>query len=296
MEIGDSMNPEVASRIDALKNDRLHGAGWLSKQAVITLILAVNECRAQTVAELIDEMSVVAAELAKARPSMISMANYVHQFLRQITLEAQKETDLDSLKGLAEIRGNDLIESSEQAALKAAEYGCGIIGDGDVLITCSYSSTVCKAFEMAKQKGTRFDVIVAESRARGKAYGPMTAKQLEQHRIPVNIVPDKSIHLRVSRAGKALVGADAIAADGSLINGRPTFRLAQAAMGENIPFYVICETAKFDIQGYIVEASKPEPGFDSTPSNLVTGIITEKGTIAPSLVTAYVEEMSRHQA
>jgi len=283
------MNPKVAKRIHELRTDRLHGAGWLSRQAITTLVLAVNESQAHTVTEFADEMSAVAAELTKARPTMISVANYVQQFLHQIMLGAQDEKNLDSLKSSTEIKGNELIRFSEQAASKAAEYACGIVSDLDVLMTCSYSSTVCKALEMAKHKGTRFQVMVAESRAKGRAYGEMTAKQLEQHQIPVKVIPDEYIHLRISNAGKALVGADSILADGSLINGTPTFRLAQAAKEENIPFYTVCETAKFDT-GHIAKASKPESGFDKTPPELITGIITEKGTIEPSLVTAYVEE------
>lgn len=293
-QIGRTMNPKVVKRIHELRTDSQHGAGWLSRQAISTLILAVNESQAHTVTELSDEISAVAAELIQARPAMISVANYVQQFLHQILLGTQNEKNLDSLKSSTEIKGNELIRSSEQAASKAAEYACGIISDTDVLISCSYSATVCRAFEIAKRKGTRFHVLVAESRFRGKAYGQIAAKQLEQRRIPVQLVPDKSIDVRVYKADKALVGADSILADGSLINGATTFRLAQAAKGQNIPFYTVCETAKFDT-GHIAKASKPEPGFDKTPPELITGIITEKGTIEPSLVTAYVEEITGRQ-
>lgn len=117
------MNSEVAKKINELRNDRLHGAGWLSRQAISALNLAINESQAETITDFTDEIRIVAAELVKARPSMISIANYIHQFLHQLMLEAQKETNLDSLRGLAETRGNELIESSERAALQASSYG-----------------------------------------------------------------------------------------------------------------------------------------------------------------------------
>jgi len=291
--MGEIMNPKVIERIDEIRNDRLHGAGWLSRQAISTLNLAVSESQADTVASFIDEIKIVAAELTEARPSMISIANYIHQLLQQVMLEAQNEKDLDFLRSLAQSKAIELTKLSEEATSKATEYGYGIIGDLDTVITCSYSSTVCEALKLAKQKGKEFQVLVAESKIKEKAYGEITAKQLKQHLIPVQVVPDKYIHLRISKADKALVGADSILSDGSLINGTPTRTLASAAKEQNIPFYTVCETAKFDTQGYIAKASEPEPGFDKTPSDLITGIITEKGIMKPSLVIAYVEQMAR---
>lgn len=286
------MNPKVTEKINELRNDRLHGAGWLSRQAISTLNLAINESQVDTVADFVDEVRMVATELTKARPSMISIANYIHQLLHQIVLRSENEKDLDSLKNFAQTKGNELIKFSEEAASKAAEYGCGIISDLDIVITCSYSSTACETFKLAKQRGAKFQVIIAESRSKGKAYGEITAKQLKQHRIPVEVIADEDIRLRISKADKALVGADSILTDGSLINGTPTHRLAQAAKGENIPFYTVCETAKFDIPGYIAKGAKPEPGFDKTPPDLITGVITEKGTIEPSQVIAYIAKMA----
>ncbi|GAG39127.1 unnamed protein product, partial [marine sediment metagenome] len=242
--------------------------------------------------DFIEEIKMVAAELAKARPSMISVANYTNQLLQQVMLGAQNEKDLDFLRSLAQSKAIALSKFSDEAASKAAEYGSGIIGDLDTVITCSYSSTVCEAFQLAKQKGKEFQVLVAESRTKDKAYGEITTKQLNQHRIPVQVLPDQHIH-RISKADKALVGADSILADGSLINGTPTHALASAAKEQKIPFYTVCETAKFDTQGYIAEASEPEPGFDKTLSDLITGIITEKGIMKPSLVMAYVAQMAR---
>jgi translation initiation factor eIF-2B subunit delta len=154
---------------------------------------------------------------------------------------------------------------------------------------------VCKVFELAEQKETEFHVMVAESRFNEIAYGEIVAEQLREHRIPSEVIPDEKIHLRVSKANKALVGADSITADGYLINGTPTLILAQAARKRKIPFYTVCETAKFDIQGHMARAPELEPGFDKTPLDLITGIITEKGTMAPGLVISYIEEMARHQ-
>ncbi len=287
------MNSKIIEKLNKLKNDRVHGAGWLSRQAISTLNLAINESQARTVADFVEEIRTVAAELIKARPSITSIANYINQFLQQVILRSQSEKNLASLKSFAKAKGNELIKSSVRAVSKAVEYGCGIITDFDTVITCSYSSTVCKVLELSRQRETKFRVIVAESRFKDKAYGEITAEQLMKHQIPAEIIRDENVQLRISKVDKALVGADSITADGYLINGTPTLILAQAAKKKKIPFYTVCETAKFDIQGCTSKGTELEPGFDKTPLDLITGIITEKGTMQPSLVIAYIEEM-RH--
>ncbi|MBC8276477.1 MAG: hypothetical protein H8E40_16115 [Chloroflexi bacterium] len=287
------MNTKVIEKINNLKSDRVHGAGWLSRQAISILNLALDKSQAHTTAEFIEEIQMVASELVKARPSITPIANYIGQFLQQIIQRSQSEKDLASLKNFAKAKGSDLIKSSISAVSKAVEYGCGIVTDLDTVITCSYSSTVCKVLELSSQREARFRVIVAESRFEDNTYGEITAEQLMRHKIPTEIIRDEDIGFRISKADKALVGADSITADGYLINGTPTLTLAEAAKKKKIPFYTICESAKFDIEGGTNKEAELEPGFEKTPLDLITGIITEKGTMQPSLVIAYIEETRR---
>lgn len=290
------MNSKVLKEITQLKNDDIHGASWLSLHAINTLILAVSKSQAVTIADFTREIKEVAEELASARPNITPIANYVNQFLHLIITGSQKETDLEALRSSIEVKGKELIKSATKAFSKAVEYACGIIGDFDTVITCSYSSTVCQVLELASQREAKFRVIVAESKFNDKTYGEITAKQLMNYQIPVEIVADSKINLRISKADKALVGADSITADGYLVNGKPTLILAQAAKNKRIPFYVVCESAKFTIRGYITKSKELEPGFDRIPLDLVTGIITEKGTMQPNLVIAYIEEKAEEMA
>jgi translation initiation factor eIF-2B subunit delta len=286
----------VLEEINKLKNDDIHGASWLSLHAINTLIMAVSESQTTTVADLVQEIKKVAEELISARPSITPITNYANQFLHQIVTRSQNENNLEALKSFAEIKGKELLKSATKAFSKAVEYACGIIGDLDTVITCSYSSTVCRVLELARQRETRFRVIAAESKFNDKAYGEITAEQLMKYQIPVEIIADAEISLRISKADKALVGADSITADGYLVNGKPTLLLAQAAKNKKIPFYVVCESAKFTIRGYLTKSTELEQGFDKTPLNLVTGIITEKGTMQPNLVIAYIEEKAEEMA
>jgi translation initiation factor 2B subunit (eIF-2B alpha/beta/delta family) len=290
------MSSKVLKEITQLKEDDIHGASWLSLHAINTLMLAVSESQAPTVTDLVQEIKKLAEELTNARPSITPITNYANQFLHQIVTRSQNENDLEALKSFAETKGKELVKSATKAVSKAVGYACGIIGDLDTVITCSYSATVCQVLELAKQRETRFRVIAAESKFNDKAYGDITAKHLVKYQIPVEIIGDGQINRRISKADKALVGADSITADGYLINGKPTLLLAQAAKNKKMPFYVVCESAKFTIRGYITKSTELEPSFDKTPLNLVTGIITEKGTMQPNLVIAYIEEKAEEMA
>ena len=104
-----------------------------------------------------------------------------------------------------------------------------------------------------------------------------------------------------------MVGADRICADGEVINGTGTYPLALAGEKHEIPFYVLCETLKFDFStssdkvdleekdpSEVIEPGQlpPEvsianPYFDITPLELVTGIVTENGVLmADKMFTA----------
>jgi len=284
------LNPTVSDKIDELRDDHIHGAGWLSRQALDILSLVISQSHSANTVTLLDEIKATAAEVSKARPTMISIANYIDQFLREITLTAESVKNIETFKLLAGNVAKELIKLSEDAANLASTYGGRIISNLDTVITCSYSSTVCTALELARQDRTKFRVLVAESKASEEAFGRFTARQLKEYHIHVEVIPDRSIDKRISGADKAIVGADSVLADGSLINGTPTLALAQAARKAEIPFFAICETAKFDVHGHINKATAPEPGFDMVPPELITGIIMEKGIMQTHLITAYIEE------
>ena len=101
------------------------------------------------------------------------------------------------------------------------------------------------------------------------------------------------------------VGADRIAANGDSANKIGTYTVAISAKYHNIPFYVAAPLSTIDTsiktgdEIIIEERSHDEvttingkkicadgvniinPGFDVTPNELITGIITEKGILRP---------------
>lgn len=286
---------EIARRIKAIEQDKLHGARWLSQQALSTLLLATEKSRVQSTDRFLEELRQTAQVLIQARPSMASIASYLSQFVYAVITYSQQDKDLNSLKTFARTEGNNITESSRQALLKVAELGAEIVQPSDILITCSYSSTVCEALKIARQQSKNFQVIITESRSpNGRLYGKITAEQLKQLNIIVKLIPDADLQQNAFKATKALVGADSILAHGSLINGTPTYALALAAKDANIPFYSLCETAKFDIRSYQGRTPELEPGFDQIPPQLITGLITELGIIKPTEVFGHIDQRKKY--
>lgn len=288
------ISSEVARRIKAIKQDKEHGAAWLSQQALITLILATEKSQAKTTSQFLEELKEIARTLSEVRPSMASIANYSSQFLYEIITYSQPAPDLKSLKAFARAKGKEIIKSSQQTRLKVTNLGARLIQPSDIVMTCSYSSTVCHTLQIAKQKGKIFQVIVAQSKSpQGTLYGKLTVEELAKQAISSELIEDDNIEKYIHQATKVLVGADSILCDGAIINGTPTYTLALAATKAHIPFYSLCEIAKLDIQSYQDKSPKLEPGFDKIPPQLITGIITELDMIKPEEIRDYIREKSK---
>ncbi len=87
--------------------------------------------------------------------------------------------------------------------------------------------------------------------------------------------------------------------------------LALAARERSIPFYVVCDTWKFNVMNYlgqelVLEEKDPDevaeglegvkvrnPYFEVIPHRLVTGIVTELGLMEPLDIRQRMEEMRK---
>ncbi len=286
------MKQEIHNRIREIELDRLSGASELASKALSVLKFLVRTNDKETIEGFLEDFYDTGKRLFVMKPNMAPIQNLVGQIVYEV--RTKKERDLISLRDFVVSRIEELCRNSEIAAKRASEYGAEMINDSDNVITCSYSSTIFKTFKIAKQQGKNFDVLVAESKSGKFRYGRVLAGELESNGIATEVFPDDAIYHYTSRAMKVLVGADSILADGSLINGIPTYKVALAAKENGVPFYTVCETTKFNVLNYLGRKSKLEEGFDLTSSNLITGIITENGIIEVHEVINLMKEMEKY--
>ena len=135
----------------------------------------------------------------------------------------------------------------------------------------------------------------------------LTMWELMERGVDATLICD-SMAAQVMREGKidaVIVGADRIAANGDSANKIGTYALAIVAQHHGVPFYVAAPSTTFDLatatgDAIPIELRQPDeitagfgkptapenaktynPAFDVTPANLIAGIITELGVIAP---------------
>lgn len=171
----------------------------------------------------------------------------------------------------------------------------------------------------AHEQGKSVFVFVDETRPRSQG-ARLTAWELGNAGIPFAIIPDNAGAHYMSKGKIQLVitGADRIAVNGDTANKIGTLEKAIVAREYNIPFYIAAPLSTFDpdcprgADIPIEERSEEEvlyqtgpdesgtlrkirvsapgssafnPAFDVTPFSYISGIITEKGIITPSVET-----------
>ena len=217
--------------------------------------------------------------------------------------------------------GKDPIEAADAYAqmmvdkcTKIGEYGAELIKDGMKIMThCNAGAlatvdvgTALAPMRKAWEQGKRFFVYASETRPRLQGM-QLTAWELNQEGIDHAIIPDGASAYYMSQGVDMIItGADRIAENGDFANKIGTFDKAIVAKHFGIPFYVAAPISTFDFNTktgkdiVIEQRSETEvtmvkdyriapvgskalnPAFDVTPSELVTGFITEKGILKPS--------------
>jgi len=295
-----SYDPEKL--IQGIREDNIHGADWLSNAAIGVLMTAALRESATDVDVLHERLWDIGIRLAATRPSMAPLANKIGYLF----------SELDNVSSLKNYRvkvsavGTKIINSSEKNVKKIAEHLKVVGGDADSVFTYSYSGTVA---DVIRQVGYDY-VVVTESRPMME--GKRLAKELGSEGFKVILMVDGAAGMYVKAADICLIGADSVQHNGSAINKVGSKLLAYAARDQGVPFYVICDTSKFNVLNYLgqnieLEAKTPDevsepldnveiknPYFEIIPPELITGVITEMGLMDPLDIRQQMESMRKY--
>ncbi len=304
-----NISTEIISLIEEIKNNKTDGASELARQAVKVLKIAAEHSQANSTKEFLLEQKEIEQRLISVRPAMSPVTNIVSHLLNTLIRKAAR-MDLDSIRQLAISEADKLVTDSLKAIAQIAKYSSRLIINGDKIMTHSYSSTVVAALKEAFSKHA--DVEVVATRSGPGRTGERIARELGDHGIPVTFIDDTAVGLYISKVNKVMVGADRVCADGAVVNGIGTYQLALVSERDKIPFYVLCDTLKFDpkLKSSEVELEEKEPSeivepgklspevriknpyFDITPLELVTAVVTENGLLtAKKLLTIWKETL-----
>jgi methylthioribose-1-phosphate isomerase len=262
------------------------------------------------------DIHAAARELAQARPTAVNLATGVARVLaaseRQEPAgeEPKRPTSGDPVAALAAARALEAEEAVASAAM--AEYGLTLVPDGARILThCNTGALAVGG------TGSAFAVVLAAHRAgrlrqlwvdetRPLLQGArLTAWEAAAHGVPYSVLPDcaAAALMAAGQVDLVLVGADRIAADGSVANKIGTYGLAVSAAHHGVPFVVVAprttlDPATPDGAAIVIEqraatevttlAGRPiapegctafNPAFDVTPPQLITALVTDVGVL-----------------
>src|SRR5881409_3653548 len=96
----------LAATVEELRNDREHGASWMARRAVETL-LEVSSEPAENCDSLVDCLIRAGRELAESRPGVGAIAGATGRILG--AAHAHRYLDLDELRRLIDEEGQGLL-------------------------------------------------------------------------------------------------------------------------------------------------------------------------------------------
>lgn len=256
------------------------------------------------------------------RPITTGMANAAAYVKRHVTKYALEGLDEENCK----LRLSELIDSYIRDELNCAlksitEAASNLICDGDTIMTYGSSLKVKHAIYAAvEQQNKSFDVIVVDS---GPEYsGKEMIDFLTHLKIPVTYIYINAISHVMGSVTKVLVGGHSVLANGFVTARMGCSTIALVASSYNVPFIVACETSEFSDSVHTDSFAFNEAGaiddyfsvtndklkhfisnsnnkhksnltifnllFDLTPPEYVSMVVTEKGVLPCSAVSAVI--------
>lgn len=284
--------PSVA---EAIRDMVVRGAPAIGVTAAYGMALA---------AQAGDDLIAAAAGLRASRPTAVNLDWALDRILALATN--------DPAKVLAEAVSID--DEDLQMNLAIGKYGAELIPKGAAILTiCNTGSlatsghgTALGIIRSAHAIDPTVTVFSCETRPRQQGLR-LTAWELMKDNIPFKSIADSAAAslMAQGRVGVVIVGADRIASNGDSANKIGTYALAIAAKYHGIPFYVAAPSSTIDVH---IESGKQipieerdgeeitkiegiqiaptgcptwNPGFDVTPNELISAIVTEQGVFYP---------------
>ena len=272
----------LAATVEELKGDRSHGASWMARRAVETL-LEVSQQPFDGSEALLDALVGAARELSESRPGVGAIAGASGRVLAAAS--AHRHIEVDELRRLIDEEAKGILDGRIRAAASIAIQLQERLKDA-VVLTHSASATVREA--LVHTPPARAICTVSEPVGEGRAF----ADDLRGEGLNVDLIEDADAPAALDDATLFLVGADTVFRDGTLNNKIGTTAIAEAAAARDVPTVVACEIIKL---APIEAASAPEPSeaertlFELTPPELLTEIVTEEGATATDCVGSLVD-------
>ena len=298
---------------DAIKTMIVRGAPAIGIAGAHGVVLYAQELAKENLS--IDEFKKQLLEkstyLASSRPTAVNLMWAVEQ---QKELIKNSTSDISTLVDELTVQAIKMENEDIEINKSIGRYGATVVPKGATILThCNAGAlatvgygTALGVVRSAYANDNTIQVFADETRPRQQG-ARITTLELTMDGIPTTLITDGMCSYFMSRGmiDMVVVGADRIAANGDTANKIGTYTVAIAAKYHNIPFYIAAPLSTIDTsiksgkEIPIEERSHEEvthingkpicaegvniinPGFDVTPNELITGIITEVGILKP---------------
>ncbi|MFE7354739.1 S-methyl-5-thioribose-1-phosphate isomerase [Streptomyces sp. NPDC057543] len=278
-----------------------------------------------------DEVAEAAELLERARPTAVNLGYGVRRAVGAYEAAIGKGADPGRAAEAALSEARALHREDAEASGRMARFGLALLdellsGGGHQLLThCNTGALVSggegTAFAVAlgaHREGRLRRLWVDETRPLLQG-ARLTAYEAARIGMPYSLLTDNAAGslFAAGEVDAVLIGADRIAADGSVANKVGSYPLAVLAKYHHVPFIVVAPTTTVDLDtpdgasitveqrsgSEVTELTSPQvgvaggdvvgvlvapvgtpaynPAFDITPPELVTAIVTEEGVVSP---------------
>ncbi len=298
----------------------VRGAGAIGATAAYGLAQGALAFRGRDLKKFSRHVNIVCHTLATARPTAVDPVNAMNDIRRAMSGGATVAEQQSLAQAAAEAFANEDVAHCEaigRHGVKLIRQGMNILTHCNAgWLAFVDIGTATAPLYAAQARGKKFHVFCDETRPRSQG-ASLTAWELAQQNISHQIIADNAAgHLmQRGQVNLVIVGSDRVLGrTGDVANKIGTYTKAVLAARHKIPFYVAIPLSTidwklkhgFDIpiedrdesevlgawginasgQRQYIRVANPtsgvrNPGFDVTPAELITGIITPLGIFPP---------------
>jgi ribose 1,5-bisphosphate isomerase len=302
---------DILKVVDDMRIRQMRGGTVVTHAALNALRSAALKTKATSSRQFLVELRENIKYLMRIRASSIPLSNSLRFVLLDVKQAADRGAYVKELQNVLANSATQFDTKLEESIREIAEIGARRIRDDDVIMTHSYSSSVIAILKRAYQQHKRPRVFVTETRP--ELEGRDVARELAAEGIDVTLIIDSAVSHFIEDSDKVLIGAEAVAANGAIVNKIGTATIAAVAQRARVRVYAAASTYKFSPEtmlgelieieerdpSYVLGRSKVKklphfavrnPAFDVTSPQDIDLIITERGVIPPQAAIMIVRE------
>jgi ribose 1,5-bisphosphate isomerase len=314
---GKLIHQDILKTVEDVQIRQMRGGTIVTHAALTALRSAALKSKAASPQEFLKELEENSRYLTKIRAASIPLANGLRQVVSEAKDSLESGSDIEHMKQNVSRTTTEFEMKLEASIKEIAEIGARRLKFGDVIMTHSYSSSVIAILRKAQLQGKRLKVFVTETRP--ELEGRDVARELAAEGIDTTLIIDSAVSHFIEKSDKVLVGAEAVAANGAIVNKIGTATIAAVAHGARVRVYAAASTYKFSPEtmlGELIEIEERDPSyvlddqemlkssnitvrnpaFDVTSPQDIDLIITERGVIPPQAAIMIVRDQNLRTA